>query len=78
MQDQTQIPDAREVGSSTLAYERSSRPWWRQPRWQMAVGIGCLAFGYGLTLTYWPGPPVFMGFGCLLLGLAVPLPDDGR
>ena len=61
-----------------LDYGRPRQPWWNRPRWHLALGIGLVAFGYGLTLTYWPGPPLLMACGGVLIGLAVPLPDGGE
>ena len=79
MKDEPQIAEAQEVAPRpTLSYGHHQRTWWRQPRWHMALGMGCLAFGYGLTLTFWPGPPMIMGLGGFLIGHAIPLPDAGR
>ena len=70
--------EAEPVDPAPLAYGRPGRRWWTRPRWQLAIGLCLLAFGYGITLTYWPGPPLFMAAGALLIGLAIPLPDGGE
>ena len=68
-------PDAE---PAPLDHGRPRRSWWRRPRWHLGVGLASLAFGYGLTLSWFPGPAIFMGFGGLLIGLAVPMPDGGE
>ena len=75
-QQQPEPIQAEPVGPAPLAYGRPARSWWKRPRWHMAIGLCLLAFGYGLTLTYWPGPPILMAAGGLLIGMSVPLPGD--
>ena len=70
--------EAEPVEAEPLPYGPPRRPWWRRPRWHLALGLASLAFGYGITLSYWPGPSIFMGFGAFLVGLSVPLPGDGE
>lgn len=52
-----------------------TRQWWTQPRHQMAAGLALLGFGWACTLTYWPGPPLFVAAGAFLVGLALPVRD---